>query len=152
MRVSDSLESNGRPISGFASAVRRILVVDDEVRVVQAVRVALASEFAVTWTGDPSEALAWLEAGDSYDVILCDLVMPKMSGIDLWARVRERRGSDVAARFVFMAGGSLSSRVQELMAGVPNPVLYKPFGLDELCETIHRRMGRPSTKARALRR
>lgn len=111
---------------------------DDEVRVAQSLRIALSSEFEVTWTGDPTEALRWLTSGDSYDAILCDLVMPKMSGVDLHARVREH-APFVAARFVFMAGGSLTSRLQELLGSLPNPVLCKPFGLDDLREMIRER-------------
>jgi DNA-binding response OmpR family regulator len=105
------------------------------VRVVQSIRVALSSEFDVTWTADPAEALAWLAAGDSYDVVLCDLVLPAMTGVDLRARVRAH-GAGLEERFVFMAAGSLTSRLQELLGGVPSPVLCKPFGLDDLRDTI----------------
>jgi DNA-binding response OmpR family regulator len=146
--VSQSHNLGGGPTSRVTGRIARILVVDDEVRVAQTLRVALSAEFDVTWTADPAEALAWLNAGDSYDVILCDLVMPKMNGVELCARVREF-SPEVAARFVFMASGSLTPRVQELLATVSNTVLCKPFGLDDLRDRIRgwTRSGKAPNKA-----
>src|SRR5262249_31119297 len=67
------------------SATRRgrVLVVDDEPLIGSGLRMALAEHDVVTTT-NPAEALAWIHDGRRFDVILCDLMMPVMSGMDLY--------------------------------------------------------------------
>jgi CheY-like chemotaxis protein len=110
-----------------------MLVVDDEARLGQALRMVLSDEFDVVVTTDPLEALARLTRGESYDVILCDVMMPAMNGMQLRERVHAH-SPEVADRFVFVTGGSLPS----LPPGVSNPVLSKPFDLAELRALVRR--------------
>ncbi len=125
----------------------RVLIVDDELLLAESLRRILADEFDVTATSAPTMALAWLTSGDWYDVVLCDVMMPGMTGVELHERV-ERVAPELAARFVFMTGGIILPHVQELLQSTPNIVLAKPFDYGALRELIRRRLpGAPPRQA-----
>jgi CheY-like chemotaxis protein len=127
-----------RPVSGTMRRVGRVLIVDDELFLAQSLRRILADEFDVTATSAPSMALAWLTSGKLYDVVLCDVMMPGMNGLELHAHV-ERVAPEQAARFIFMTGGILRPDVQALLDVTPSiVVLAKPFDYGALRELIRR--------------
>lgn len=111
----------------------------------------LSDEFNVDVTADPLEALGWLTSGEWYDVILCDVLMPAMNGVELRHRVHAT-SPDLAARIIFVTGGILWGRVQKLLESVPNTVLVKPFDLEGLRELIRRRTASEPSPGRALGR
>ena len=113
--------SSGRP---------RVLIVDDEKVVARALARALAEE------GDVSVASSGLEALElcderSFDHVLCDLMMPEMTGMDLYDRLSEERPG-LAQRMVFMTGGAFTPRAREFLERVDNPRMDKPVPLPEL--------------------
>ena len=114
------------------------MLVDADERSAQSLVIALSGDFQITWTMDPFQALRWLGAGDWYDVILCELELPKMSGLELEAGVAVH-DPHLAARIVFTTERLLQPEVQHLLARVPNVVLAKPFDLDALRDLIRRR-------------
>jgi CheY-like chemotaxis protein len=123
---------------GSRPKVARVLVVDDEVRVAAALSRMLSDEFDVRSTTKPDEAVQWLTGGDWYDVVLCDVMMPHMTGVELHQRV-QATNPDLAARIVFVSGGSLSEPIRTYLESTPNTVLAKPFDLASLRELIRRR-------------
>ena len=110
---------------------------DDELLIAQSLRRILADEFDVTATAAPSMALAWLTSGRWYDVVLCDVMMPGMNGVELRAHV-ERVAPEQATRFIFMTGGITRPEVQALLDLTPSIVLAKPFDYGALRELIRR--------------
>ncbi len=117
----------------------RVLVVDDEIMVAKSLQLVLAKEFDVSRTTEPERALDWLAAGELFDVILCDVMMPRMNGVELRNRV-EQFSTDQAARIVFITGGLLLPQVRLLLDSVPNTCLEKPLDLEGLRELIRRRV------------
>ena len=113
-----------------------ILVIDDDPIVGAAVRRLLASLHDVVHLTSGEEALARLEAGERYDVILCDIMMPRMTGMQVHDEIR-RRWPDLAARIVFITGGAFTPRAKTFLENVPNLVLDKPFELKVLVAAIH---------------
>ena len=113
----------------------RILVVDDEPLVGVAIERFLGPRHDVARFTSASEALGLLDAGERFDVILCDLMMPDVTGMDLHARLAEAR-PDQAARIVFMTGGAFTDRARRFLEGTKNPTLSKPFDLSDLDRTI----------------
>jgi PAS domain S-box-containing protein len=106
---------------------RRVLVVDDEALLCRMVRRMLHARFEVTLALDAREALSRLDADPAgFDVILCDLMMPEMTGMDLYDAVVSRH-PDCAKRFVFMTGGAFTPRATEFLAKLSAPLLEKPF-------------------------
>ncbi|MBX3468387.1 MAG: response regulator [Planctomycetes bacterium] len=117
----------------------RILVVDDEPMVLASFRRILAREHDVTSVGSAEEALRLLDAGASFDVILCDLMMPGTSGMDLYERLRGK-APDQAERMVFMTGGAFTARARSFLDQVKNPWFEKPFDVSKLMGLVEHRV------------
>lgn len=112
----------------------RILVVDDEEMIVSAVHEALREHEVAAETKGQS-ALRRLLDGERFDLVLCDLMMPELSGMDLYARIKEQI-PEQAERFVFMTGGAFTPRSRGFLASVSNPRLEKPFELQHLLSLV----------------
>jgi PAS domain S-box-containing protein len=116
----------------------RILVVDDETRMCELLRHALAPHEVVTQT-DGGAALQQLEAGEKFDLIFCDMMMPQMTGMEFHDRLREI-APDLAARIVFMTGGAFTPSTRKFLQHVSNLCLEKPFDLPELLALVRERL------------
>jgi signal transduction histidine kinase/CheY-like chemotaxis protein len=119
------------------SLVHRVLVVDDDLLVGRALARALSEENEVEVVTDGREALTRLASGERYDVVLCDLMMPAMAGMDLYAEI-VRREPQIASRFVFMTGGTFTPQARAFVESVVNPCLQKPMDLAELRSIVVR--------------
>ncbi len=115
----------------------KVLVVDDEPRIGTAIARILGPGHEITAVHSAEEALAHLERGEEYDVILCDVVMPKMSGPDLY-RAIESRVPRFSPRVVFMTGGPLSTRGSEVPDNATNAHLEKPFSPEAIRDAVAR--------------
>lgn len=120
VRKSDAPAAGGRRA--------RVLVVDDEVPIANTLRELLSLEHDVVAVTSGREALDAVHRSADFDVVLCDLMMPGMSGIDLYQRLREARPG-LEQRIVFMTGGAFTTRAAEFLASVDNRRIEKPFSL-----------------------
>jgi signal transduction histidine kinase/ActR/RegA family two-component response regulator len=108
----------------------RLLIVDDDRPVAAAIALEL-DEYDVVVAGSGREALEILRKDPGFDVVLCDLMMPEISGMDLYETLAPvERG--LAERFVFMTGGAFTQRAQSFLGRVPNTRIEKPFQAEDL--------------------
>lgn len=113
---------------------KNILVVDDERKMTVLIENALIGEgFSVTSTNSSEEALDLIEK-HSFDIIITDLSMPKVTGIDILDKARQKGGSEVV---LMTAYGSVETAVQAMKAGAAD-YIQKPFPMDELVLLCHR--------------
>jgi signal transduction histidine kinase len=138
-RSSASPPLDADPAIPKALARGRVLVVDDEPFIGRVIQKALASEHDVVVVQRASEAFALLEQRETFDVVLCDLVMPDVSGPEFYARVAER-WPELTPRLVFMTGGAFTPGTIAFMKSVPTEVLTKPFALDDLKRIVRDRV------------
>lgn len=121
----------------------RVLVVDDEPMLARAVKRAL-DPFIVQVATDGEEALALLDSEPEFDVILCDLMMPRVSGAELFRRI-SLQNPHLSKRFVFMTGGAFADWSQRFLDTVERPIIEKPFQpaqLRKCIETVARQARR----------
>jgi len=115
-----------------ASKLIRLLVVEDEESFIDALEIGLGREgFEVTVARDGQEAVSKFESG-SFDLVLLDLMLPKMSGLDVCRVVRSQ--SDVPI-IVVSAKGEEVDMVLMLEIGADDYV-QKPYRLRELVARI----------------
>jgi signal transduction histidine kinase/CheY-like chemotaxis protein len=114
----------------------RVLVVDDDPLVSSALRRTLARDHEVEVVVSSRRALEMLTSPQSgFDVILCDLMMPEMTGMELHAQL-EAAKPERAQRMVFVTGGAYTPAAVSFLERVSNPRLEKPFEPDKLRERV----------------
>ncbi|MFZ5481378.1 MAG: PAS domain-containing hybrid sensor histidine kinase/response regulator [Myxococcota bacterium] len=113
----------------------RVLVVDDDPYVASSLVAFLEDDHDAVPCTDVDAALDVLCGEERWDVVLCDVRMPRMSGPEVLLRVRERR-PELARRFVFVTGGVLPPGEARVVAEMGCRVLAKPLALEDLVRTI----------------
>jgi PAS domain S-box-containing protein len=113
----------------------RVLVVDDEPYVGKTMRRILGATHDVEVLDSGPAALERLTQQPPPDVILCDLMMPGMTGMQVHAALLQR-DAGLAGRMVFVTGGALHEAARAFIATVGNPVLEKPFSTDLLRRVV----------------
>ena len=83
------------------------------------------------------EALDAVRVQPDFDLVFCDLMMPEMTGIDLYRALIEL-GTFDTARVIFMTGGAFTPDALGFLERVTNPVLDKPFEAEEILELVRR--------------
>jgi signal transduction histidine kinase/CheY-like chemotaxis protein len=109
----------------------RVLLVDDEEALVTAVCRYFRHEHEMVGETKASAALERLKAGERFDVILCDLMMPEMTGMELWDEAM-RIDPAICERMVFLTGGAFTPRAREFIERVAAARVDKPFRMHEL--------------------
>jgi len=109
-----------------SSEKRKVLVIDDDANVGKSIARLLSGIHDVTVVTASEAALTRLSKGEKFDVILCDLMMPEITGEEFYAELKIFN-PEQASRVAFMTGGVFSPGVQKFLDSVPNPRLDKPF-------------------------
>jgi CheY-like chemotaxis protein len=121
-------------------AVRRarILSVDDEPRIGSVLKQALAPHEVVDLTS-AEQALERIRKGERFDLIFCDLMMPRVTGMDFHAALTVE-APEQARRTVFLTGGAFTARAHAFLDQVENPRVEKPFNLAGLRALVAERL------------
>ena len=72
-----------------------------------------------------------------FDFIICDVKMPGMDGVTFYQQLKGI-GSPYLDKVIFITGDTMTEKIQGLLKSIDNPLLNKPFGLDDVKETIRR--------------
>lgn len=113
----------------------RVLVVDDEPLIGSAISQCLRSH-DVKFVTNGDDATDWL-SDNGVDVILCDLMMPGTTGMDVYDRAI-RRDPGLARRFVFLSGGAFTDRARTFLNGFDGLVLGKPIRSADIRRAVAR--------------
>jgi CheY-like chemotaxis protein len=127
-------EAPAAPESGPALGRGRILLIDDEEAILEILARAL-DQHEVRSVPGAKEGLRILQAGERYDAILCDLMMPEMTGMELYEALLKSQPDD-ARRMIFITGGATSPRSDDFLRFVSNPVIKKPFSAKTLQDVL----------------
>jgi signal transduction histidine kinase len=116
------------PVAALPGRRAQILVVDDEPTLGAAVRRLLSVDHDVQAVTAARDAIQRVAGGERFDMILSDLMMPDVSGMELHAKLVEL-APDQAEKMVFMTGGAFTTRSREFLDHVRNPRIEKPFDI-----------------------
>lgn len=129
--ASAGAPADGEVSDGLRARRGRLLIIDDEVVFSGSLRRLFSNEHDVTVINRGREALDQLCAGRRYDAILCDLVMPEVTGIELYLEL-QRIAPDQAECMIFLTGGAFSEKSQQFLDGIANRWFEKPCNLEQL--------------------
>jgi len=119
----------------------KILVIDDEPQIARTLQRLLAAANDVVIAPSARDALDRIGRGETFDLILCDLMMPDINGIDVYDHLT-REHPDLVSRIVYMTGGAFSPRAKQFLATIANEHIYKPFSLAEIRRVVARHLER----------
>ena len=118
----------------------RVLVIDDEPLILKVVSSILAREHDVTSELRAESALERVRGGARFDAIVCDLMMPDMTGIELYEKLREI-APEQAAVMLFVTGGAFTAKAREFLDRAPHPTIEKPFEAEVLSKRVREVVG-----------
>jgi two-component system cell cycle sensor histidine kinase/response regulator CckA len=119
---------------------RRILIVDDEAGICSSLRRILGTPYETETTTRAFEALELIRSGERYDLILCDLMMPDLTGMELH-RELQKLAPDQADRMIFLTGGAFTPGAREFLEETKNLRVDKPFNKEALRALVAERLG-----------
>ncbi|HVH41791.1 MAG TPA: ATP-binding protein [Labilithrix sp.] len=114
---------------------RRLLVVDDEAPVIRLFRRMLTADHEIVVAASGREALELLRDDGAFDAVLCDVMMPDLTGADVHREIA-RRSPALAARFVFVTGGAFGERARAYVDATDQPTVSKPFNRSHILRAI----------------
>ncbi|MBM4777359.1 MAG: PAS domain-containing protein [Archangiaceae bacterium] len=117
-----------------------VALIDDEPSVLLALQRVLGPHHEVKSFTQPLHALEALPALHP-DVIFCDVMMPEMSGAEIYNRLRATHPT-LAERLIFMTGGAFSSTAREFLDEVQRPILDKPFTAEAVRKMANEQVAR----------
>ena len=120
---------------------KAVLIVDDD-EAIRMVAEAALRQHDVQCASSGVEAKALLQERE-FDVVLCDLMMPGMTGGELFEAVDQA----VRDRFIFMSGGSIPDHVQSLLSRCARPVLWKPFTIEGIRQAVGAQLAGDTTSS-----
>jgi DNA-binding response OmpR family regulator len=120
-----------------------ILVADDEPHIGRIIKMKLEQgPFRVSLAYDGQEALDFVNSGEQLDLVLLDLMMPKLSGLDVLRRIREQEKFKSLPCIILTAGGDAKHERDALELGATE-FLTKPFSPKKLYALVARLTGAP---------
>jgi signal transduction histidine kinase len=129
--------SSPSPVPQPQPGMLRVLVIDDEPRLARAITRMLKG-YSVVTKSSAVEALASLELDSRFDAVVCDLMMPGLSGMEFHQKLREQYPA-LAPRSLFMTGGIFTPEARTFVQVLsPERLLEKPFTTAQLVEAIAR--------------
>lgn len=136
----DEAPSRAAPSPPRASLRPRVLAIDDDEAILTTLTRVLRQECDVVTVASARDAFARIQAGD-FDVILCDLMMPQMTGMELHA-VLTAAAPQQADKMIFLTGGTFTPQAQSFLDTVLNLRIEKPFDVKHLRAIVRERARR----------
>ena len=126
-----------------ATRISHVLVADDEPHIGRIIKMKLEQgPFKVSLAYDGEEALAFIDSDEQVDLALLDLMMPKLSGLDVLRKIREQEKFKSLPCIILTAGGDAKHERDALALGATH-FLTKPFSPKKLYALVARLTGAP---------
>jgi len=119
----------------MASQRARIMVIEDDQKLGKLVQRIFLGEHDIVLFAEAREVLDRIIAGESFDLVLCDLMLPGMSGMVFHERV-ERVAPELVARVVFLTGGPCTESARDFLERTDIRHIRKPFTAAELRDGV----------------
>lgn len=146
--VPEALLAHGQAIAAVIGL--RVLIVDDDMYVMRSLTRILRDTHTVQTASSGREALEIL-GRETFDVILCDLMMPNLSGMELYEILGDI-DSRLQRQMVFVTGGAFSDSAHDFLVRTAQPVLRKPFQRADLDALLARVQADLSVSTDSVRR
>jgi len=149
-RVETGPVETRRTAEPEAAVVRgRVLVIDDEAPIRSLMERLLGKQHEVVKAESGAAAIELLEHDQSFDLIICDMMMPAVSGMDLHKWLVDKN-PELAKNVLFITGGAFTPKTREYLAQIDNLRVEKPFDSKDLQHMVNELIS--ATRAKAPKR
>lgn len=137
VEAAATAKAGAAPARRHVDGTRRrcVAIIDDEASVAMALATVLGEHHDCITFHRPQEAVEQIAVDPRIEAVVCDVLMPELSGERVFTELLVRR-PEIAGRFALMTGGALPARVAELVKSRGLPVLHKPFRTREVLEVL----------------
>ncbi len=135
-RLEEETDADGPPIVPAAESAR-ILVVDDEPMILDLLIEVLGQAGHRVDTADNGEQACRKVSSRRYDLVVTDVRMPRMDGLELYRRVLSQQ-PELEGRVVFMTGDLIDRDTMSFLAEVHAPTIAKPMDIEQLSDIVRR--------------
>ncbi|MEI9897458.1 MAG: response regulator [Chthoniobacter sp.] len=143
-----TLTQSDLPAETTELEIKNVLLVDDDVDLANTLKLLLESHnFIVTTSCNGADALREVMAFD-FDVIICDMLMPKMAG-DMFYLAVQKIKPQLAPRFLFVTGHADNPKVDSFLKSIDAEVVFKPVLTEELVRMISLVLRRAEDEAKS---
>jgi len=115
----------------------RVLLVDDEPHILKSYSRILPDRYEMITAQSGKEALDILRSDPGFDAVLCDVMMPDISGKEVYEQAIEEN-PNLLDKFIFITGGAFTKQTREFILSMKHACLEKPFKAEEMIEAIDR--------------
>ncbi len=122
----------------------RVLIIDDDKMLLETLSFVLASENETKSFSDAEQALAYIRSGEKFNAILCDLMMPNMSGMEFYKLLGESN-PELCEKVIFLTGGSFTDATENFLRQPGIRSYQKPVTTQNLRKIIRDVMGEHQT-------
>ena len=130
------------PVEAEAIRRGRVLIIDDNALILKSAGRILRSDHDLTLVERAGKAMTLIERGERFDVILCDLMMPEMTGMEFCTWLEENHPRQ-AQKLIFLTGGAFTHEAQAFIESKARQLFEKPFDVQELRQLVQARVNRP---------
>lgn len=123
----------------------KILIIDDDDLVLQTMKRILRGH-ELSCLANATDALALIDQGAAFDLILSDIMMPRMTGIEFYQCLRRQKPA-LAERIVFLTGGATDASAEAFLGSLPNRVMNKPFEVAALQAAVQELLAQHSSES-----
>ncbi len=113
----------------------RILLIDDDNELLQTLVQLVSDSHETVAFGDAREALQMLKSNSEFHLIICDMMMPKMGGMEFYDRIKAEM-PELCSRILFLTGGSFTKKTTDFLNQQEIRSCEKPIQADDLMEHI----------------
>lgn len=124
-----------RPPRNKVGSRKKLLIIDDEVQLLRAYQRSLSRYHDIEIAEGGAKGLGRILQGGNFDLIVCDLMMPDVDGVDIHTAVTEK-APELISRLVFSSGGVFTRRVQEFLRATESIQLQKPLEIGAIEEAL----------------
>ncbi|MDD5291998.1 MAG: response regulator [Candidatus Omnitrophica bacterium] len=117
---------------------KKILICDDEIGIRESLNLILKDNYDISFCNNGQECLGLLKSGQEYDLILLDIKMPKLSGLDT---LREIKKEKPGMKAIIITGyRSVETAAEAINAGASDYIV-KPFNSKDIIKSVEKSIG-----------
>lgn len=116
---------------------KKILICDDELGIRESLNLILQEDYELAFCNNGAECLEYLTAGQKFDLILLDIKMPKVSGLDILKQIKEKNSD---AKVIIITGYKSVETASETVKAGAVDYIVKPFSSKDIIKSVERNL------------